>query len=45
MNVSAENHEPMNRFLPPPVTPSGEEPIAAGGWQFLMERKPILFMK
>jgi hypothetical protein len=26
----------INRFLPPPVTPSGEEPIAAGGWQFLM---------
>jgi len=23
----------MKHFLPPPVTPSGEEPIAAGGWQ------------
>jgi len=23
----------MNEFLPPLVTPSDEEPIAAGGWQ------------
>ena len=23
----------MKEFLPPPVTPSDEEPIAAGGWQ------------
>jgi hypothetical protein len=25
----------MKHFLPPPVTPSGEEPIAAGGRQNL----------
>jgi len=24
----------MKEFLPPPVTPSDEEPIGAGGWQF-----------
>jgi hypothetical protein len=23
----------MKNFLPPPVTPSDEEPIATGGWQ------------
>jgi hypothetical protein len=27
----------MKDFLPPPVTPSDEEPIAAGGWQILMD--------
>ena len=28
-------HEQVRIFLPPPVTPSDEEPIAAGGWQYL----------
>jgi hypothetical protein len=29
-----------NMILPPLVTPSGEEPIAASGRQFLSKRKP-----
>jgi|GraSoiStandDraft_11_1057310.scaffolds.fasta_scaffold1964227_1 hypothetical protein len=28
----------MKQFLPPPVTPSDEEPIAAGGWQLLRNK-------
>lgn len=36
----------MKTFLPPPVTPSFEEPTAAGGWQNLSisndENKPLL---
>jgi hypothetical protein len=26
------------KILPPPVTPSDEEPIAAGGWQSELSR-------